>query len=73
MNIIELKQALSTAEEVVVLGKINTISESVTRDGQPFISVNLEDATGSVTGRLWNAKDHRFEKGNVYQVTGTMS
>jgi 3'-5' exoribonuclease len=73
MNIIDLKQAVSTAEEVVVTGKINSISESVTRDGQPFISINLEDATGSVTGRLWNTKEHRFDKGNVYQVTGTMN
>ena len=73
MKIIELKHAVSTAEEVVIIGKINTINESTTRDGQPFISVNVEDATGSVTGRLWNTKEHGFEKGMVYEVTGTMS
>lgn len=60
MKIIELKHAVSTAEEVVIIGKINTINESTTRDGQPFISVNVEDATGSVTGRLWNTKGSRF-------------
>ena len=73
MNISELKHAVSTAEEVVIIGKINTINESTTRDGQPFVSVNVEDATGSVTGRLWNTKEHGFEKGMVYEVTGTMS
>lgn len=73
MNIIELKKAVTTAEEVMITGKINTINESTTRDGQPFISVNIEDATGTVTGRLWNTKEHGFEKGMVYQVSGTMS
>lgn len=73
MNIIDLKKAVITAEEVVIVGKINTINESTTRDGQPFVSVNIEDATGTVTGRLWNTKEHRFEKGMVYQVSGTMS
>lgn len=73
MNIIELKKAVTTAEEVVIVGKVNTINESTTRDGQPFISVNIEDATGTVTGRLWNTKEHGFEKGLVYQVQGTMS
>jgi 3'-5' exoribonuclease len=73
MNIIDLKKAVITAEEVVIVGKINTINESTTRDGQPFVSVNIEDATGTVTGRLWNTKEHGFEKGMVYQVSGTMS
>lgn len=73
MNISELKKAVITAEDVVVVGKVNTINESTTRDGQPFISVNIEDATGTVTGRLWNTKEHGFEKGLVYQVSGTMS
>lgn len=73
MNIIDLKKAVLTAEEVHVVGKINTINESTTRDGQPFISVNIEDATGSVTGRLWNTKEHGFEKGLVYEVSGSMS
>lgn len=73
MKIIDLKKAVQSAEEVSIVGKINTINESTTRDGQPFISVNIEDATGSVTGRLWNTKEHRFEKGTVFEVTGTMS
>jgi 3'-5' exoribonuclease len=73
MNISELKSAVVTAEDVVVIGKINSINESTTRDGQPFISVNVEDATGSVTGRLWNTKEHGFIKGMVYEVTGNVS
>ena len=73
MNITDLKQAIVDNDTVVVTGKINSINESTTRDGQPFISVNIEDLTGSVTGRLWNTKEHDFEKGGVYQVTGTVN
>lgn len=73
MNIIDLKQAMADNETVEVTGKINSINESTTRDGQPFISVNVEDLTGSVTGRLWNTKEHDFEKGGVYRVTGTVN
>jgi 3'-5' exoribonuclease len=73
MNISDLKEAILTNESVVVVGKINTINESTTRDGQPFVSVNIEDLTGSVTGRLWNTKDHQFEKGQVYSITGTVN
>jgi 3'-5' exoribonuclease len=73
MNISELKEAIVTNEPVMVVGKINTINESTTRDGQPFVSVNIEDLTGSVTGRLWNTKDHAFEKGQVYSITGTVN
>lgn len=73
MNISDLKEAILSNETVVVIGKINTINESTTRDGQPFVSVNVEDLTGSVTGRLWNTKDHAFEKGQVYSITGTVN
>ena len=73
MNIIDLKEAILTNDTIVVVGKINTINESTTRDGQPFVSVNIEDLTGSVTGRLWNTKVHEFEKGQVYSITGTVN
>jgi 3'-5' exoribonuclease len=73
MNIVDLKQAIAGNDTVVVVGKINSINESTTRDGQPFISVNIEDLTGSVTGRLWNTKEHTFEKGAVYEVKGTVN
>jgi 3'-5' exoribonuclease len=73
MKINQLKQAVTSGESVQVVGKINTINESTTRDGQPFISVNVEDASGTVTARLWNTREHTFEKGGVYQIDGTVS
>lgn len=43
------------------------------RNGKPFMSLNLCDATGSINGRLWDKVEElaqRFEAGDFIQVKG---
>lgn len=72
MKIKDLKEKESF-ELQVLLQKCNS---GVTNTGSPYLSLNLQDSSGSIEGKVWDAKPGIVEKcvtGEVITIKGTVN
>ena len=60
-------------EKIMTTLLVNTMNPGVTNNGAPYVSFTLQDKTGSIEAKLWDAKDEMLEgvkPGSVILVNG---
>ncbi|XMB86740.1 HD domain-containing protein [Mycoplasmatota bacterium WC44] len=61
---------LTTREGLQLIGKVKTINEGTTNTGNKFLSLSLEDETGAVNAKIWDAESVNVSLGEIYFFNG---
>ncbi|XMB67547.1 HD domain-containing protein [Mycoplasmatota bacterium zrk1] len=62
---------VSIKDNLELVAKIKLINEGVTSTGNKFLSLQLEDETGIINAKIWNAEDCKLSLGTIYIFSGS--
>ncbi len=65
--------AFTEQEKIMTTLLVNTLNPGVTNNGAPYVSFTLQDKTGSIDAKLWDAKEEMLEgvkAGSVVLING---
>jgi 3'-5' exoribonuclease len=65
--------AMAEQEKILTTLLVNTMNPGVTNNGAPYVSFTLQDKTGTIEAKLWDAKEDMLEgvkPGSVILVNG---
>lgn len=56
-----------------VTAKVLNMNKGTTQTGSPYLSFAIEDSSGTINCKFWDAVNVEMKSGTVYQLTGEMS
>lgn len=65
--------AFIESEKILTTLLVNVMNPGVTNNGAPYVSFTLQDKTGTIEAKLWDAKEEMLEgvkPGSVIQISG---
>ncbi len=62
---------ITVGDTAKLVAKVKMINEGVTSTGSKFLSLQLEDETGIINGKIWDATDMKVSLGGIYIYDGT--
>lgn len=56
-----------------VTAKVQNVNKGTTQTGSPYLSFQIEDSSGTINCKYWDAVDVEILPGRVYELTGELS